>query len=79
MSFYLAKEAPENFLNDVSYMMTNSPPSEVQDSALRNLKEMLEEITDKAKNMTNFSTFIDTHAKENQTLQFWYQFCLKIV
>ena len=63
--------------DDVSYMMTNSPPSELQDSALRNLKEMLEEITDKAKNMTNFSTFIDTHAKENQTLQFWCQFLLQ--
>ena len=42
MSFYLAKEAPENFLTDVSYMMTNSPPSELQDSALRNLKDKLE-------------------------------------
>ena len=74
MSFYLEAEAPENFLQEVSDMVKNSPPSELQESALRNLKEMLEEISDKSKDMCQFRIFVDTHSKQNQTLRFWSQF-----
>ena len=74
MRFYLEAEAPENFLQEVSDMVKNSPPSELQESALRNLKEMLGEISDKSKDMCRFRIFVDTHSKQNQTLRFWSQF-----
>ena len=74
MSFYLEKEAPSNLLGDISHMLQNFPTSEHQSSTLRNLNEAVEEITDKARDMTGFSTFIDVCTTQSQTLQFWCQF-----
>ena len=71
MSFFIAKEAPDSFLDDVSHMINNSPPSESQNSALRNLKDIIEEISEI---LNKFSTYIKTHTTHNQTLQFWCQF-----
>ena len=75
MSFYIAKEAPDSFLDNVSHMIKHNPPSETQNSALRNLKDIVEEISEI---LIEFNTFIKTHTgtKHNQTLQFWYRFSL---
>ena len=74
MNFYLSKEAPTSFLPDISHMVESSPDCKLQDSVLRNLKEMLEEIDSKAKDMLMFT---DTIAIQNHTLQFWCQFLFK--
>ncbi len=74
MAFYVEQQSPDNFLSDISHMIQNFPPCELQASAYKNLQEIIEEISDKAKDMTKFQTFIETHSKQNVVLKFWCQF-----
>ena len=77
MSFYLSKHVPpdDDLLKCGSQMIDNFPRSELQQSALRNLNEMLGEISDiMTRNLCDFSTFIDSEAQQNSSLQFWCRF-----
>ena len=78
MSFYLSKNVSnDDFLKCVSQMIENLPQCELQQSALRNLNEILGEINDMTRNLCEFSTFIESEARQNPSLQFWCQFLFK--
>ena len=71
----LRNEAPVYFQEYVSNWIKSFPESKDQDSALRNLKEMLSDLSDKYEDFQeDFTTFLREESSKDRTKQFWCQF-----
>ena len=76
MKYFLAKQAPSDFLQCVSSLLQNFPQSANQENAHRNLNEMIDTI-EEVYAFCNFESYMNSEAKQNPTLKFWLQFLLK--
>ena len=76
MKYFLAKQAPSDFLQCVSSLLQNFPQSANQENAHRNLNEMIDTI-EEVYAFRNFESYMNSEAKQNPTLKFWLQFLLK--
>ena len=71
----LHNEAPAYFQEYVSNWIKSFPESKDQDSALRNLMEMLSVLSDKYEDFQeDFTTFLREESSKDRTKQFWCQF-----
>ena len=71
----LRNEAPAYFQEYVSNWIKSYPESKDQDSALRNLKEMLNDLLDKYQDFQeDFTAFLREESSKDRTKQFWCQF-----
>ena len=77
LSTFLCSEAPAYFQEYVSDWIKSFPESKDQDSTLRNLKEMLSDLSDKYMYkdfQEDFTTFLREESRKDKTKQFWCQF-----
>ena len=75
LSDFLRTEAPAYFQEYISDWIKSFPESNEQGSATRNLKEMLNDISDKYKDFKeDFATFLREESSKDKTKQFWCQF-----
>ena len=71
------EQTPPDFLTVALERVQNLPPSETQDSALRNLQHLLEELKEKYNLQEHFEKYIKELSNENETLGFWFEFVFK--
>ena len=71
MRFYVSKRSPHDILQQVSALITNFPQPVPQQTAHRNLKEMMETIKEKTSDNQRFQSYINVESIKNPTLKFW--------
>ena len=77
LSLFLEMEkTPANFLQTASDMVKNLPPSETQESTLRNLKQLLEDLKEEYNTEQEFHENLQ-EATKNDTMRFWCQFLFR--
>ena len=75
LSGFLSTEAPGYFQEYVSDWIKSFPESMDQESAHRNLKEMLCDLSDKYKDFQeDFMEYVDEESSKDKTKKFWSQF-----
>ena len=75
LSLFLTAEAPSYYPEYVSNWIKSFPQSKNQESTLRNLKEMLDDQSEKYKDFQeDFMKFVDDQSEKNETKKFWSQF-----
>ena len=78
LSMYLQKgNIPADFLQSASDMVANLPASETQDSTLRNLNQLLEDLQEKCDVLKQFHEYIQQRESENNTVTFWCEFLFR--
>ena len=75
---FLSKQAPSDFLQQVSALLQNFPPSEKQVNAHRNLKELMETIKEIGSDASDFESYMSNESEQNPTLTFGYNSCSEI-
>ena len=79
LSTFLRTDAPAYFQEYVSNWIKSFPESKDQDSTLRNLKEMLSDLSDKYKDFQeDFTTFLCEESSKDKTKSFGVSLCFKI-
>ncbi|XP_064384664.1 uncharacterized protein LOC135333611 [Halichondria panicea] len=77
-SIFLEKgNVPTDFLHTASEMVQNLPPSETQESALRNINQLLEDLQEKCNVLQLFDEYIQKRESENKTVKFWIEFIFR--
>ena len=75
LSLFLSRKAPPDFLDYVIKWMKSFPPSKHQQGTFRNLKQLVEDVSDKYKDFhTDFKKFIEEQSERNQTWKFRSQY-----
>ena len=75
VGLFLSNQAPPDFLQCAAEWIKSFPTSPNQESTLRNLNQMLGDLSEKYENFQqDFRKFIDTNTSINKTWQFWAQF-----
>ena len=75
VSVFLSNQAPSDFLESASEWIKSFPPSQDQNKAHRNLKQMIEDLSEKYEDFQQeFTTFIGRQASLNTTWKFWTQY-----
>ncbi len=77
LRYFLSKQAPSEFLQQVSALLQNFPPSENQANAHRNLNELIETIREIGSDASDFESYMSNESEQNPTLKFWLQFLFK--
>lgn len=76
LKLFLQQKAPPDFLGYVTQWLKSFPPSKDQKTTLRNLMQLLEDISDKYKDFLIFMKYIEEQSSQNQTWKFWSQYVL---
>ena len=72
---FLQQKAPPDFLNYVQQSLKSFPPSRDQQATLRNLMQLLEDVSDKYHDFhDDFMKYIEEQSSQNQTWKFWSQY-----
>ena len=74
LSLFLSEQAPSDFCEYASDWIKAFPTSQEQNSTVRNLKQMLEDFSEKYDFQQDFTKFMETQASLNKTWKFWAQF-----
>ena len=75
VTIFVKDKTRPDFLACTSKWVKSLPLSPTQKSTLRNLKEMLVDISDKHRDyQKHFTKYITDHAERNDTWKFWAQF-----
>ena len=72
---FLSNQAPPDFMKYTFEWIKSFPPSTDQNNTLRNLKQMLDDLTEKYPNfLPKFEMFMEEQTLKYQTWHFWSQF-----
>lgn len=75
LMLFIQQKAPPDFLNYVQQWLKSFPPSRNQQATLRNLMQLLEDLSDKYQDFhDDFMKYIEEQSSQNQTWKFWSQY-----
>ena len=75
LSLFMSNQAPSDFLEYASEWIKSFPTAQDQKRTHRNLKQMLEDLSEKYEDFQqDFTKFMEVQASVNKTWKFWFQF-----